>query len=392
LTHRITVDERRARVAERHRLVPSARASSVVDVTRGLVCLHATDPATVYLSVWSRMTQPTIEAVDRALYQDRSLLRMLAMRRTMFVVAVEEAPFFHAAAALPIARTERKRNQALAAMLGIRHPSPWLRKAEKAALAVLEQRGEATAQELAMDVPALRRKVRANVGKRYEGNIGMSSRVLLLLGLEGRVVRARPRGTWVSSQYRWAPMHRWLGRPMSQVPASEAQVEVVRRWLARFGPGTEADIRWWTGWTARVVRAALATIGAVEVDLDGQRGFVLPGDLEPTPKPKPWVALLPALDPTTMGWQIRDWYLGGHKSALFDRNGNAGPTVWVEGRIVGGWAMRANGEVVTRLLEDVGRGAARAVEAEAARLTRWIGAAPAVARFPTPLATELMRG
>ena len=203
-------------------------------------------------------------------------------------------------------------------------------------------------------------------------------------------MRAQPRGSWVSSQYRWAPMDRWLGKPIPTITVAEGQVEVIRRWLARFGPGTEADIRWWTGWTAREVRAALATIGAVEVDLEGVRGYVLPDDLETTPKPKPWVALLPPLDPTTMGWQARDWYLGAHKELLFDRNGNAGPTIWVNGRIAGGWAMRSSGEVVTRLLEDVGRAASRAVDAEAARLAAWIGHAPAMARFPTPLAKELV--
>jgi hypothetical protein len=392
VTDRIKPDERRARLALRHHLAPAERAGSVIDVARDLVCLHATDPATVYLSTWARMKEPAIEALDRALYHDRLLVRMLAMRRTMFVVPAEEVPIFHAGAALGIARTERKRNQALAAMLGVGQPASWLRKAEKAALAALEKRGEATAQELAADVPALRRKVRVNVGKPYEGDIGMSSRVLLLLALEGKVVRARPRGTWLSTQYRWAPMDRWLGRPIPTIPAGEAHAEIIRRWLARFGPGTEADIRWWTGWTAREVRAALARIGAVEVDLEGQRGYVLADDLEPTSKPKPWVALLPSLDPTTMGWQARDWYLGDHKNHLFDRNGNAGPTIWVNGRIAGGWAMRASGEVVTRLLEDVGRSAERAVEAEAARLASWVGAGRPIARFPTPLVKELVEG
>jgi hypothetical protein len=275
-------------------------------------------------------------------------------------------------------------------MLGVSNPGAWLRKAEKAALAALEKRGEATAQELAADVPALARKVRLNWGKKYEGEIAMGSRVLLLLALDGKIVRAQPRGSWVSSQYRWTPMDRWLGRPVPAMPVAQAQAEIIRRWLARFGPGSEPDIRWWTGWTAREVRAALETVGAVEADMDGQRGYVLPDDLEPTPKPKPWVALLPPLDPTTMGWQTRDWYLGAHKNHLFDRNGNAGPTIWVNGRIAGGWAMRSSGEVVTRLLEDVGRTAARAVDAEAARLTTWIGAAPAMPRFPTPLAKELV--
>jgi hypothetical protein len=388
--NRIGVDERRARLAVRHHVAPAERVGSVVEAARGVVCLHATDPASVYLSAWARMPEPTIEVVDRALYEDRLLVRMLAMRRTMFVVPREDAPILHAAASLGVARVERKRNEQLAALLGVDDSAAWLAEAEAATLAALERLGEATAQELAADVPALREKVRVNVGKRYEGSIGMSSRVLLLLALEGKVVRGRPRGTWISSQYRWVPMAGWLGRALPELPADEAQAEVVRRWLARFGPGTETDIRWWTGWTARAVRTALATVGAVDVDLDGHAGFVLPDDLEPTPAPEPWIALLPSLDATTMGWKEREWYLGAHKDALFDTSGNAGPTIWVDGRIAGGWAMRSDGEVVTKLLEDVGRDASRLVDAEAGRLTEWLQAARVVPRFPTPLHRELV--
>jgi hypothetical protein len=387
---RISAEERRARIAVRHHVAPGERVESVVDAARDLVCLHATDPATVYLSSWARMTHPTMAAVDDALYGRRRLVRMLAMRRTMFVVPVEDVPLLHAAAAGAIARVERRRSEMLVAKLAIRSPAAWLRRAEAAALAALERRGEATAQELAADVPALRRRVPVNVGKAYEGQIGISSRVLLVLALEGKVVRAQPRGSWLSSQYRWAATARWLGGAIPELPEADARAEVIGRWLARFGPGTEADIRWWTGWSAAAVRVALASLRAVEVDLDGQAGFVLPDDLEPTPRAAPWVALLPSLDPTTMGWQSRQWYLGPHKAALFDTSGNAGPTIWVDGRIVGGWAMRADGEVVTKLLEDVGRAASRAVVAEAARLTAWLQGTGAVPRYPTPLHKELL--
>jgi len=89
--------------------------------------------------------------------------------------------------------------------------------------------------------------------------------------------------------------------------------------------------------------------------------------------PEPTAALLPTLDPTTMGWKERDWYLGPHASVLFDSNGNAGPTVWWEGRVVGGWSQRRDGEIVFRLLEDVGGDAERAVEAEAQRVAAWLG-------------------
>lgn len=166
--------------------------------------------------------------------------------------------------------------------------------------------------------------------------------------------------------------------------------ELVRRWLARFGPGTEADIRWWSGRPAREVRAALEALKAVEVDLDGSTGFVIPDDLGSTKAPTAWAALLPSLDPTTMGWQAREWYLGPHKAHLFDTSGNAGPTIWVDGRIVGGWAIRPNGEIVTKLLEDVGRDHRKAIDTEVERLTGVLESVTVVPRWPTPLYRALV--
>jgi hypothetical protein len=176
---------------------------------------------------------------------------------------------------------------------------------------------------------------------------------------------------------------------MPEVAADEARAELVRRWLGAFGPGTAADLKWWTGWTTGQVKQALATVQPVEVELGSGNGLVLAGDVEPVMPPSPWVSLLPALDPTPMGWQERSWYLGPHAPALFDRSGNVGPTVWCDGRVVGGWAQRENGEVVYRLLEDVGSEAAAAVEAEAGRLTEWIGPVRVTPRFRTPMEREL---
>jgi hypothetical protein len=116
---------------------------------------------------------------------------------------------------------------------------------------------------------------------------------------------------------------------------------------------------------------------------------VLADDVAPAAATEPWAALLPALDATPMGWSQRDWFLGDHRPQLFDRSGNVGPTVWWDGRIVGGWAQRADGEIAFRLLEDVGADARAAVEAEAARLGAWIGDVRFTPRFRTPLEREL---
>jgi hypothetical protein len=227
-------------------------------------------------------------------------------------------------------------------------------------------------------------------GKPYQAQQNNTTWVLFMLAADGRIVRGRPRGSWTTSQWSWSPMESWLPGGLERLSTEEASVELVRRWLAAFGPGTVADLRWWTGWTAGQVKQALAAIKPVEVDLGGETGLVLPDDLEPVPPPESWVALLPALDPTAMGWSGRSWYLGPHAPALFDRSGNVGPTVWCDGRIVGGWAQRSDGEIAYRLLEDIGSETAAAVAATAARLGAWIGPARVTPRFRTPLVRELI--
>ena len=148
-------------------------------------------------------------------------------------------------------------------------------------------------------------------------------------------------------------------------------------------------MRWWTGWTARETRAALASFPHAEIELDGAHGFVLADDLDPTELLEPAAALLPTLDPTTMGWKERGWYLGEHERTLFDTNGSAGPTVLWDGRVVGGWSQRRDGEIVFRLLEDVGAEAVAAVEAEAERTAAWIGEARFSPSFLPPFQREL---
>jgi hypothetical protein len=93
-----------------------------------------------------------------------------------------------------------------------------------------------------------------------------------------------------------------------------------------------------------------------------------------------------------MGWQQRDWYLAPElRPALFDRSGNVGPTVWWDGRVVGGWAQRPDGEIVWRILDGTGAGreAEAAISAEAERLREWVGPTRVTPRFRTPLEREL---
>jgi hypothetical protein len=384
---RIDIAQRRARLGVRHHL--AAPAADPVQATEGVVAMHATDPSSVFLAVQARTAPVDVAAIESALYQDRTLIRMLGMRRTMFVVPVELAPAIQASCTRAIAQVQRRRYVKALVDAGVAD-GDWLRDVEEATASALTARGEATGAQLSADEPRLRTSMTIADGKPYQAQQNITTWVLFMLAADGRIVRGRPRGSWTSSQWSWSPMESWLPGGLERLSTEEASVELVRRWLAAFGPGTVADLRWWTGWTAGQVKQALAAIKPVEVDLGGETGLVLPDDLEPVPPPESWVALLPALDPTAMGWSGRSWYLGPHAPALFDRSGNVGPTVWCDGRIVGGWAQRSDGEIAYRLLEDIGSETAAAVAATAARLGAWIGPARVTPRFRTPLVRELI--
>jgi hypothetical protein len=104
------------------------------------------------------------------------------------------------------------------------------------------------------------------------------------------------------------------------------------------------------------------------------------------------VKLLPALDSTIMGWKERDWYLGPSAPQLFDRNGNAGPLVFVDGLAVGAWAQRRDSRVVTELLEPVDRAAVATIASAADALTEWFDGVRVTPRFPNPLERRLAAG
>jgi hypothetical protein len=385
----ISVAERRRRLAVRHHLAPGQRVSAVTAAVDDIIALHGTDPASVYLSAWARTDAVDKAAIEHALYEERSLVRMLGMRRTVFVVPTALMPVIQSACTDQIAgRLRRQLTQVVAAAGIAADAATWLKEVGEATVRVLAARGSATGAELAKDEPRLRTQIIAAADNPYGGAVNLTSRLLTLLSAEGLIVRGRPRGGWTSTQFTWS-----AAPERTDLSAAAARAELARRWLSAFGPAFVSDLQWWTGLTAGQVKQALAQLDVTEVDLHGAPGVMLAADepgLDEAPDVEPWAALLPALDPTAMGWRERAWYVGEHTAALFDRSGNIGPTVWWDGRIVGGWAQRQDGEIAVRLLEDTGTDAVAAIAAEAQRLGEWIGPGVRITpRFRTPLEREL---
>mgnify|MGYP001486975006 CR=1 FL=1 len=367
--------QRRARLARRHGIHPGHRYPDPLSATTAMTVLHATEPPTVHLSLAARVDGLSIADVEAVLYDERALVKQLAMRRTLFAFPRELLPAAWGSASARVADTELRRLAGAAAKAEVSaDPQGWI---EAAAQAVLEQFGEGAefdAVTVRKQVPVAETRLTWGSGK-WSQQLPLGPHLLTLLGARGAIVRGRNGGHWRISKPRWTAMGNWLGEAPEAWDEAAGYAELVRRWLWTFGPGTETDLAWWLGATKTAVRRALAEVAAERVSLDsGDLGWVLPGDAEPGPDVGPWAALLPTLDPTTMGWKQRDFYLDpGDVPYLFDSVGNAGPTAWWNGRIVGCWVQEPDGRVRVVPRHDPGAQARAALDREAARLTAWFG-------------------
>jgi len=371
---RITDAQRRSRLARRHAVAPVHRVGDPVAAARAVVALHSTEAVSVHLAVVARVDGVSVADVDRALYDERSLVKQLAMRGTLFAFPRDLIPAALGSASARVAAAFSGRiSRTIVANGFATDGDAWLEEACTAVEEAIAPWGSLSNAEIRDRVEMVRGQIDVGTGK-WRQAVAVSPWICTLLGLRGRLTRGSAVGGWSNPRPRWQLMEDWLGEPVAPLDAREGYAELVERWLDRFGPGTVDDIVWWLGATKTIVRAALADVAAVEVDLDdGQVGYVLPGDEADEAEAEPWAALLPVLDATTMGWKSRGFYLDPDDVVyLFDTNGNAGTTAWWNGRIVGCWVQDSDGmvQVVTR--RDCGEAADRALAAEAERLTSWL--------------------
>lgn len=385
----VTDQERRTRIGVRQALAGSSRVRTPEDAARSVVCLHATDPPSVHLSCWARSDTLSIDDVERALYETRSLVRQQSMRETIFVFPRDLVPAVWGSAAARVAAVSRKRL--------IRDLERWDTVPEGDGTAWLQGAANAVLAHLADGVPRSSKQLREEVpeaggfivpfpDKTWGGKVAIAPRLLAQLSMDGVVARAGNAGAWYTSRPLWTTTESWWGGDVPHALESrQGYAELVNRWLWSYGPGTVEDITWWLGSTKATVGTALQDLGARKVTLEnGSIGWLRHDDLDPVDDPEPWVALLPLLDPTIMGWKERDFFLGPHGPQLFDSAGNAGTTAWVDGRVVGVWVQDADGVVQLRLLEEITAPARDALHAEARRLTESLDGQRVFTVYPSP--------
>jgi hypothetical protein len=176
----------------------------------------------------------------------------------------------------------------------------------------------------------------------------------------------------------------WSSRPQGLFAALEepraveklvAIAEIVKRYLAAFGPASRADIATWSG--MRVVDFAPA-LDALEPlrrfrDERGRELLDLPrAPLPPADVPAP-VRLLPKWDNLLLSHDDRTRVLPeDYRKRMIAKNGDVAQAFLVDGVVAGEWTADKHGKVTLDPYAPLPRVARRAVEDEAARLQAWL--------------------
>lgn len=385
--------ERVNRLAIRHRLVESQRTDHIEKIADSLISIHASDPATVYLSFAARMKQPRSAKISKALVQQRSLIRHHAMRRTMWVMTRPIGRLAHGAATAKLAQKSRADIlKAIDNTLNIKNANQWYDRATKRIKDFLLSEGPTTAREIGKALPRLAVPLQFG-SEKNPATLNAHTKILQGGGFEGTFVRGETAGDWISAEFQWAETLDWLGEPISGLTEEESAKEILRPWLQQFGPATLEDIRWWFGWTATLAKKSLTAIEAEPVQLSNDtQGWINADDIQMTETPDPWVRLLPGLDATTMGWKSRNWYLTPAQARdLFDQFGNAGPTIWADGRVVGSWIQRRDGSLAYRLHAQLDRKHEKLLNEAIEQFREFAGGIVVRPRFPARIQSQLLK-
>ncbi len=398
----VTLAQAARHAAGRHGLLPGSPPASLAEAVAAVLALHATEPATAYLSLWARLPGFTRAELDAALYDQRALVRTAAMRATVHIVAAAELPYFHHACGPVRRQLDEGARRYISARIGLGDDATvYLDDLRRQVVSQLGSSGPATAGELARAIPALKSPIPYTVG-RYVGSFTIASRLVPAMCTSGLLVRARVRGTWRSSQCEYDLLSHWLpGTDLNSTTPRQAVAWLIRRYLQQFGPVTARDAAWWTGLPARDISRALADLGdevtTVALQDDAEPYFVpasdLPALLAQPGDPPAAAWLLPSLDPLIMGYAGRSRFLSADDVAkVFDRAGNALPTAWVGGRVAGIWSQDPSARVKCHPFDPLEREALDLLEERATALTTFLDGAVIPYRTHSPFSRSVVAG
>ncbi|SRR5579884_67924 len=353
------------RLRRQHLLEP---APSIVEAARDLAGVQAQVLSCAEMSLFLRSEGVDRETVGTALWRDRSLIKLWAMRGTLHLFPADEMGLW-------------------AAALGSRRHylrEAWMRFYGITASDV-EQVVEAVAGALdgrCLTREELSREIIARTGKSH-----LAER--LASGWGGLLKPASYRGHLCFGPNRGRNVTFTRPELGSRPPEDQAVAEVARRFLRAYGPATHAEFaRWWGGQITEG-REIFAAMGSqlTPILVEGRRLWVLTADLETLTALTPVddLLLLGGFDPYTLHLSPHAEALlpaRGLKDRVFRTAGWVSPIICDGGRIAGVWTHRKAGRRLRVEIEPFGRlnvAKRRRAAAAAERIARFLELEPAIA-------------
>jgi len=312
-----------------------ARPTSVrdpADVARLAGPIQAQEPRAAKLAFRARSRALESDDVDRARREERSLLRAWMMRKTVHLIATEDAGWLLPLFADSIVRWSRKR----LGDFGLD------RSGQDRALAVLHRAVEA-------DGPLTRPELAERLEQAgFDAAQEIKVHLWLLATLDGELCLGPDRG----GQTCLVSTRDWIGE-LERRPREDSLAELARRYIRAYGPAGERDFARWAGLPLRDCRVGLGRIAAElsEVRVGGEV-LLLAGEGRRRAPSAPVVRLLGAYDNYNLGYQSRDFAVAPeHVEWIVPGGGIVRPTITVGGRFVGTWSSKKAGSRLSVTIE-----------------------------------------
>jgi len=358
MPHVLSDDQVRLLRARAQGLGAERPRAGVDGVVRRVVGVQAQVASAGALSVRARSAGLTLDDVERARVEERSVARVWCMRGTLHLVATEDLGWLLGLLGpIGVGAAARRR-----AELGLGEDA--YASALAATAAALGDRGPLTRAELAAEL--------ASRGIDVSGQ--RAPHLLARAALEGVLCHGPDR----AGKPTFVLMSDWASLP-APVERETALAELARRYLAAYGPAGPRDLAAWSGLPLRDARAAWQGIaeGLVEVAVRGEPAWVLEGaPLAPPLGEDPVVRLLPLFDTYLLGYRGRDVAVEpSFARRVLPGGGWLHPTVATDGRVVATWRSERRRrllEVEVEPFEGLERGVRAHLTGEAEDVARFL--------------------
>lgn len=299
-------------------------SDDILKIIRQIIGLHATCPATPHLSLFNRMNNYSREMLDDLLYIRRQAAKIKCFRKTIFIIPADYIAIAFAATHQILATTAERFKKYVGISISEYD------KISKQVVDLLDP-GGLTTKQIKAELPQ---------NERISAIINLMCDLCIL-------VRGKSNSGWKSNLHTYYNFRKYFPQvDLDNLSAQEAREMTVLDYLAAFGPVSQADIAWWTGFPKTSIRLILEkyrdTITEIKIKDIDIRLFILTKHLESLVSASRSetvnINLLPVLDPYTMGYKDRDRYIDKkHYYYIFDKSGNGTSVILYNGIVIGVW-------------------------------------------------------